>query len=82
MFSDMSTYQEKDHVYKANCLQMFQPSNSDGMVQFSSKIINCLSITPQIVTLVIKEWQDGQLITAEDFEGICLLELFGFRENQ
>ena len=78
MYSNVSTYQERDDIYKDNLLRMFTASKNT--LEFPTDINNTLSMTPDRMSIHIKEWKNNKLQIASHFQGTAVIELFGFRD--
>ena len=73
-------FRDKDKQCKENVLQVFESSKK--FTSFRNLIDVPLEITPDHLQMCVKEWKNGQYHIVSDFDGLLLVELFGFRTSE
>ena len=77
VFCDVSYYYDREQVPRYNVLQVFQ---SNTNLKHFKKISNRLSIVPDCIKLRVKEYKDEQFEICSAWNGLIVLEIFGYHQ--
>ena len=79
LFCDNSFYLDREKNFHRNVLQMFD--SALNIVYFSTKIINSMTVINDKCQLEVQKWENGEFKSADDYCGLVLLEIFGYRKD-